>query len=136
MQRKSARKSSTSRTSENQKAQSTAALSAPQKKKGVKRKVLGDLPLRTANSEVRIGEESSSVPQKQERNSDNTGVAAKKETSQKVGQMSKQNRRTRKKSCSKGHDSSPVEAAPGCCRGGVLKPEQMDDGASSGEGAF
>ncbi|XP_054917408.1 uncharacterized protein [Dermacentor andersoni] len=92
---------------------------------------LGDAPPCAANSEVHNAEGSGDVPQKQKSDSENIGTAAGKEASQKVARLSKQARRTGKKSRDILRDASPTETEPPQRSGNLPRPELMDMGASS-----
>ncbi|XP_065301071.1 uncharacterized protein [Dermacentor albipictus] len=92
---------------------------------------LGDAPPCTANSEVHNADGSGDVPQKQKSDHENIGTAAEKEASQKVARLSKQARRTGKKSRGKLRDASPTETEPPQRSDNLPRPELMDIGASS-----
>ncbi|XP_049519802.1 uncharacterized protein LOC119446043 isoform X6 [Dermacentor silvarum] len=92
---------------------------------------LGDAPPRTTNSEEHHAEGCGSLPQKEKSDSENIGATEQKEASQKAARLSKQARRTGKKSRDKPRDASPAETGPPQRSGSLLKPEPMDVGAGS-----
>ncbi|XP_075541950.1 uncharacterized protein LOC142575974 isoform X2 [Dermacentor variabilis] len=92
---------------------------------------MGDTPPCAANFEVHNADGSGDVPQKQKSDRENIGTAAGKEASQKVARLSKQARRTGKKSRDILRDASPAETEPPQRSGNLPRPELMDIGASS-----
>ncbi|KAH7956073.1 hypothetical protein HPB52_005990 [Rhipicephalus sanguineus] len=94
---------------------------------------LGDVQPRTVNTEVNVVEHNGDLPEKKEIEAGgNSGGTMEKEVSQKADSLSKQARRTGKKSRGKPREVSPVETEPPRKSDGPLNPEPMDMDVGAG----
>lgn len=94
---------------------------------------LGDVQPRTANTEVNVVEHNGDLPEKKDIEAGGHGGGTmEKEVSQKADSLSKQARRTGKKSRGKPREVSPVETEPPRKSDGPLNPEPMDMDVGAG----